>query len=96
MEIYWGRHIQAYVTPLGRDEVCVVVMAERVEHTSFYEALQDLPDLAQHLAGGELSSRERGAVTTALARSITYSREMSLWSATRREAWTPSLVTDCG
>jgi flavin-dependent dehydrogenase len=65
MEIYWGRHIQAYVTPLGRDEVCVVVMAERVEHTSFYEALQDLPDLAQHLAGGELSSRERGAVTTA-------------------------------
>jgi len=36
-----------------------------VGHTSFDEALQELSDLGQHLAGGELSSRERGAVTAA-------------------------------
>ncbi|MGA2430027.1 MAG: NAD(P)/FAD-dependent oxidoreductase [Candidatus Acidiferrum sp.] len=64
MEIHWGRHSQAYVTPMGSEEVCVVVMAESLEHTSFDNALLELPELRQHLAGAELSSRERGAVTS--------------------------------
>jgi flavin-dependent dehydrogenase len=64
MEIHWGRYTQAYVTPMGGEEVCVVMMAESMEHTSFDNALLELPELRQHLAGAELSSRERGAVTS--------------------------------
>ena len=71
VEVHWGRYAQAYVTPVGRQEVCVVitVTAERVEHSnraehaSFDAALDELPRLKQRLARAELSSRERGAVT---------------------------------
>jgi flavin-dependent dehydrogenase len=64
IEIHWGRYTQAYVTPTGGEEVCVVVMAESMAHASFDNALLELPELRQHLAGAELSSRERGAVSS--------------------------------
>lgn len=64
VEIYWGSHAQAYVTPISSDEVCVAVMSERVEHSSFDSALRELPELNDRLGGAELSSRERGAVTS--------------------------------
>jgi flavin-dependent dehydrogenase len=64
MEIHWGSHAQAYVTPIGREEVCVVVMSEHAEYASFQRALQELPELRERLAGAEISSRERGAVTS--------------------------------
>jgi flavin-dependent dehydrogenase len=63
MEIYWGSHAQAYVTPIGSEEVCIVMMSERAEHASFDSALRDLPELKEKLGSAELSSRERGAVT---------------------------------
>ena len=62
-EIYWGRCGQAYVTPIGSDEVCVVVLAEQVEGTEFDAFLRECPELAARLAGAEVCSRERGAVT---------------------------------
>jgi len=62
-EIYWGPRAQAYVTPIHRAEVCVVVMAAQVEDTDFDLFLKDCPQLAARLGGAELSSRERGAVT---------------------------------
>jgi menaquinone-9 beta-reductase len=68
MEIYWGRHAQAYVTPIEKEEVCVVVMAEVVEETSFDRALEEFPELRERLGAGQMSSRERGAVT--LSRSL--------------------------
>jgi menaquinone-9 beta-reductase len=64
MEIHWGSHAQAYVTPIGREEVCIVVMSEHAEYASFERALQELPELRERLAGAETSSRERGAVTS--------------------------------
>jgi menaquinone-9 beta-reductase len=64
MEIHWGRRAQAYVTPIGSEEVCIVIMSERAEHASFDKALDELPELKDHLAGAELSSRERGAITS--------------------------------
>jgi menaquinone-9 beta-reductase len=63
MQIHWGAHAQAYVTPMGADEVCIVVLAEHVKHSSFDAALQEFPELAQSLVGGEVITRERGAVT---------------------------------
>jgi flavin-dependent dehydrogenase len=63
VEIYWGRCAQAYVTPIGRDEVCIVVMATRTEHANFDSVLRDCPQLRQRLSCAELASRERGAIT---------------------------------
>jgi menaquinone-9 beta-reductase len=63
VEIYWSSNAQAYVTPIGGEEVCIVVMAERAEHASFDRALGELPELRDRLGDAELSGRERGAVT---------------------------------
>jgi menaquinone-9 beta-reductase len=63
MQVYWGLHTQAYVTPIGTDEVCVVAISETREHACFERMLFELPELEAQLAGAELSSRERGAAT---------------------------------
>jgi menaquinone-9 beta-reductase len=63
VEFYWVNRAQAYVTPIGREEVCIVVMAKRAEDLSFDSVLQDCPQLAERLAGAQLASRERGAIT---------------------------------
>jgi flavin-dependent dehydrogenase len=63
MEIHWGVTAQAYVTPIGDKEVCVVMIAERPEYAAFDRAIEELPALRNKLAGAQLSSRERGALT---------------------------------
>jgi menaquinone-9 beta-reductase len=63
IEIHWGRRVQAYVTPISRDEVCIVVMAEKKEDANFDHALRALPELGARVAGASLCSRERGAIT---------------------------------
>ena len=35
MEIHWGRHAQAYVTPIARDEVCIVTMGDSTDDVKF-------------------------------------------------------------
>jgi flavin-dependent dehydrogenase len=77
-EIYWGRRGQAYVTPISGDEVCVVTLAEQVEDAEFDSFLQDCPELAARLAGAELCSRERGAVTLMHALSAVHFRNVAL------------------
>ncbi len=62
-EVYWSKQAQAYITPIGREEVCIVVMAERLDDANFTNVLEDLPDLRERLNGAELASRERGAIT---------------------------------
>ena len=64
VEVYWGSRAQVCVTPIGAEELCVVVMSESVEDASFANCFQELPELADRLAGAEISSRERGAVTS--------------------------------
>jgi menaquinone-9 beta-reductase len=60
-EIYWGRNAQAYVTPVGHQDLCVVVISRSagVRSTSI---AADFPRLAEHLASAE-ASPEAGAVT---------------------------------
>jgi menaquinone-9 beta-reductase len=62
VEIYWAGHAQAYITPIGVEELCVVTMSECVEDASFPKAFQEMPELRERLNGAEPSSRERGAV----------------------------------
>lgn len=63
MEICWGPRVQAYVTPISSDEVCVVTMADTKDDANFACALRVLPALRARLADAELCSRERGAIT---------------------------------
>lgn len=63
MEIHWGSDFQVYVTPIGLEEVCIVVISRQVQHASFDRALRELPELRERLEGTELNGRERGAVT---------------------------------
>jgi menaquinone-9 beta-reductase len=62
MEIHWGRKMQAYVTPLGGEEICLVLIS-RDPRIPLEEAWREFPGLASHLRYAELSSAQRGAVT---------------------------------
>lgn len=63
VEVHWGERVQAYVTPIARDEVSVVFIAERSKNAEFESAIERLPDLRERLRGAEQTGRERGAVT---------------------------------
>ena len=47
----------------SREEVCIVVMAEKQEEAGFAKVFGELPELRERLCGAELASRERGAIT---------------------------------
>lgn len=64
VEIHWGEHGEAYVTPIARDEICVAAIAGSAKSTSFEHVLSGLPFLKEKLMHAAPSSRERGAVTT--------------------------------
>ena len=63
MEMHWGPGAQAYVTPIGKEEVCIVVMAESPDQADFAKVLEEFPELHERLCRAELASRERGAIT---------------------------------
>jgi flavin-dependent dehydrogenase len=62
-EVYWGTRGQAYVTPVSAKEVCVVAITRHTELRSD-EILREFPALLEQLSGAELTSSERGAVTS--------------------------------
>src|SRR5712675_1389441 len=66
-EIYWGSGAQAYVTPIGAQEICVVLIS-RDPQARFASISSTFPELAERLASAAPTSAERGAVT--LSRSI--------------------------
>jgi len=63
MEIHWGRTAQAYVTPVGRQDTCVVLISRNSGMRSA-SISQEFPELSDRLALGE-ASPESGAVTLA-------------------------------
>jgi menaquinone-9 beta-reductase len=63
MEIYWGERVQAYVTPISGEEVCVVLTAAKAADTAFDSTMRNWPELLDRLSGAVLPSRERGAIT---------------------------------
>lgn len=62
VEIYWGPHGQAYVTPIGKKEICVALIS-RNRFSSFASGLSQFPALAHHLANAECTTSLRGAIT---------------------------------
>lgn len=62
MEVYWGRNVQAYVTAVGREEVCVAIIS-RAPGVPLETAIREFPELASRLDGAEPASADRGAVT---------------------------------
>jgi flavin-dependent dehydrogenase len=60
VEVYWGPGCEAYVTPVGREEVGVAVLWSG-EASRFDRLLASFPALAARLAGAAATSRDRGA-----------------------------------
>jgi menaquinone-9 beta-reductase len=61
-EVHWGRNAQAYVTPVGGTDVCVVLISgnPRERHASL---AAEFPQLADRLGSWGAAGDERGAVT---------------------------------
>jgi flavin-dependent dehydrogenase len=77
MEIHWGEAAQAYVTPLGNDEICVSLIS-RDPKMRLEDAWREFPRLASHLSHAEASSAERGAVTVTRRLRQVYRRNVAL------------------
>jgi flavin-dependent dehydrogenase len=62
VEVFWHEHCQAYVTPVGPEEVSVALVAkEKATRITDIPAL--FPRLARHLARAEPLRSERGAIS---------------------------------
>jgi menaquinone-9 beta-reductase len=77
VEVYWGREMQAYVTPVGPMDVCIAVVS-RDPRIRLSEALHAFPALAARLRGSEPASRERGGITLMLNLPHVYCRHVAL------------------
>ena len=62
VEIYWGDHGQAYVTPISGNEICVALIS-REKFLSFEQGLAGFPVLAAHLKRALPVSRVRGGLS---------------------------------
>ncbi len=64
MELHWGRECQVYVTPVGREEVCVSLISfDPKLRLREEEALEEFPELWSRLKNAKYASSERGAIT---------------------------------
>ncbi len=63
VEVHWGELGQAYITPVGPEEICVATVA-RSPATRMDAVLASLPLLRAHLEGAGALSKMRGALTT--------------------------------
>ena len=62
MEIYWGEGLQAYMTPVAPDQICLAVIS-RDSHLRLRHALAQFPELHDRLRGSQELSAERGSVS---------------------------------
>jgi 2-polyprenyl-6-methoxyphenol hydroxylase-like FAD-dependent oxidoreductase len=62
MEIYWGKHSQAYATPVNSEQMCVAV-ASHDPRLRLEEGLLKFSELGARIRGAETASIERGAVS---------------------------------
>lgn len=61
-EIYWGRKRQAFVTPLGGEEICLALISHD-PRMRLEEAWKEYPGLARRLRDAQPSNSDRGAIT---------------------------------
>jgi menaquinone-9 beta-reductase len=62
MEVHWGDRAQAYVTPVGADEVCVVTISSD-RGAKNMTLSEEFPRLAQRVGSAEVAGHDRGAIT---------------------------------
>ena len=62
VEIYWGNHGQAYVTPVGSEEICVALISRPKFH-SFQQGLSEFPELAARLQDSVSTTTVRGGLS---------------------------------
>jgi 2-polyprenyl-6-methoxyphenol hydroxylase-like FAD-dependent oxidoreductase len=62
VEVHWGQSGQLYITPVASDCVCVVYIT-RDPRCDRANILADFPEVAAQLAGADIASQQRGAVT---------------------------------
>jgi len=62
MEIHWSDGCQLYITPVGAEEVCVVLIS-RDPHLRLDDALPQFPEAARRLRDAESTTLERGGVS---------------------------------
>jgi flavin-dependent dehydrogenase len=73
VEVYWRKGCQAYVTPVGANEVCVAMV--RTQDSGASDLTDIFPALANHLGGAELVGPTRGAISmSAKLRSVVSGR----------------------
>jgi flavin-dependent dehydrogenase len=61
-EVYWGKGCQAYVTPVGPQEVSVAVLS-RDPRLRVNQIVEQIPELGSRLQGAEATTTERGAIS---------------------------------
>jgi len=62
VEIHWGARSQAYVTPVGANEICVAILSGDAD-AKMETLLAEHAELAGRLRGEKISTTERGGVT---------------------------------
>lgn len=62
VELHWGPKCQVYITPVGKNEVCVVSLS-RNPRLRLDDTLEHFPALQARLAPAERASRDKGALT---------------------------------
>jgi flavin-dependent dehydrogenase len=60
VEVHWGTGCEAYVTPVGTDEIGIAMLWSDGK-ADFDDLLDRLPDLRDRLVGAPVASRDRGA-----------------------------------
>jgi menaquinone-9 beta-reductase len=64
VEVHWGQLGQAYVTPVGDDEVCVAVVTRFTGSIRTSRIVESIPSLREKLKHARVTTRERGSITT--------------------------------
>lgn len=77
LEVYWGKHSQAYATASGPDQVCVAVASLNPQRR-LDDSLLEFPELYEHLQGAEVISAERGAVSANRRLKSVYRKNIAL------------------
>ena len=76
-EVHWGRNAQAYVTPVGSEDVCVVLIS-RDPQVRFDSLHTEFVELAERLSSASPSDTERGAVTLTQSPKRVYDHNVAL------------------
>jgi len=83
VEVHWGRDCQIYVTPLGRQEICVAVLTANPK-SRLAEVLKFFPSVAKRLEQAVALTPEMGGVSSSL----------TIADVTRKSAVSVALIGD--